>query len=210
MTRCLNVTVVARGTPLPRHCPLLLVADHVSWLGACALGSVEGMLFVTKAEVSGWPVMGRIAGGFGNFFHRRGNLRDAARVKDKIARALTAGWRATVFPEGTSGDGHQLMPFYPAMVQAAIDAGAMAQPVAIRYLDLDGRLNATVPFTGDQTLIDSLRRILREPAIIADLPFGNPLSAAARTRREITVSCHDLIAQTLGVPVSNTVADPWR
>jgi 1-acyl-sn-glycerol-3-phosphate acyltransferase len=80
------------------------------------------------------------------------------------------------------------MPFYPAMVQAAIDVGVMVQPVAIRYLDLEGRLNATVPFTGDQTFIDSLRRILREPAIIADLYFGNPLSAAVRTRRELTAS----------------------
>jgi 1-acyl-sn-glycerol-3-phosphate acyltransferase len=96
------------------------------------------------------------------------------------------------------------------MVQAAIDVGVMVQPVAIRYLDLEGRLNATVPFTGDQTFIDSLRRILREPAIIADLYFGNPLSAAARTRRELTASCHDFIAQTLGVPVSNTVAEQWR
>jgi 1-acyl-sn-glycerol-3-phosphate acyltransferase len=81
MARCLNVTVVARGTPLPRHCPLLLVANHVSWLDVCALGSVEGMLFVAKAEVAGWPVMGRIASGFGNFFHPRGNLRPASRIK---------------------------------------------------------------------------------------------------------------------------------
>lgn len=210
ITRSLEVAVVAKGASAPRGVPLLFVANHVSWLNVCALCSVDGALFVAKAEIAGWPVMGRITRGFGNFLHRRGSLRDAARVKDRIAAALRANWPVAVFPEGTTGDGRALMPFYPAMMQAAVDAQAIVQPVAIRYLDQHGALNAAVPFVGDQTFADSLSQILREPLIVAELTFGAPFSAAGRSRREITAMCHQFIARALRVAECRIASDPRR
>lgn len=208
MTRSLEVAVVVKGEPVPRGVPLMFVANHISWLDTCALCSVESALFVAKSEVAQWPIIGRIARNAGNFFHRRGGLRDAARVKDGIAAALRKNWPVAIFPEGTTGDGRALMPFFPAMMQAAVDASAMVQPVAIRYLDAEGMLNLAVPFVGDQTFVNSLGQILREPRIVAELTFGAPFSAAGRTRREITAMCHRFIARTLGVAECRITPDP--
>jgi hypothetical protein len=80
--------------------------------------------------------------------------------------------------------GSPLGPFYPALVQAAIDAGALVQAVAIRYRDSDGKPSLAAPFVGAQTFVNSLRKILREPTITAELRFGTPFTASGCTRRE--------------------------
>ena len=71
------------------------------------------------------------------------------------------------------------MPFYPALAQAAVDADTIVQPVAIRYRDQHGEPSAAAPFLGDQTFVDSLRAILQEPVIRAELFFGEPFPASA-------------------------------
>ena len=211
ITRDLGLAVVTKGPGRPAEGGgVLFVANHVSWLDICAIASLTGTLFVAKSEVASWPVIGRIAASFGNFLHERGNLLDVARVKRRVAGALHQNWRVTVFPEGTTGWGSALGPFYPALAQAAIDAGARVQPVAIRYWDAHGRPSQAAPFVGEQTFVNSLRGILREPGITAELHFGPPFAAAGRTRREITRITHRFIAEALGVDESRIAADPRR
>jgi 1-acyl-sn-glycerol-3-phosphate acyltransferase len=113
-----------------------------------------------------------------------------------------------VFPEGTTGTGAALMPFYPALAQAAVDAAAVVQTVAIRYLDAFGALNLAVPFIGDRTFVDSLGKIIGEREIIAEVSFSDPISVAGVTRREIMAQAQRLIADTLGVPASSLPPDP--
>ena len=206
--RSLNVTVVSHGALVPRSQPALLIANHVSWLDICTIGSIDGALFVAKAELARWPVMGAIATHHGNFFHRRGNIRDAARVKDCVAHALREGWRVVVFPEGTTSSGTALMPFYPALAQAAVDAKAVVQTVALRYLDSFGKLNSAVPFIGDQTFVNSLGKILDQRGIIAEITFGQPIAAAGATRRELIAEAQRAIAGALGVRAAHSRPDP--
>jgi len=206
----LNVRVVTRGRLCPELRSSMLVANHISWLDTCVLGSIRGARFVAKSEVRPWPVVGTTAHRLGNFFHIRGHFRDAARVKNRLAAALRAGDHIVVFPEGTTTDGCVLNPFYAALVQAAIDAQTTVQAVAIRYTDPDGRRNDAPAFIDDLTFVDSLRRILREPEIVAELTFGEPLPAARMTRRELTDKARDFIAGALGIPKVNAAASWGR
>jgi 1-acyl-sn-glycerol-3-phosphate acyltransferase len=210
MTRTLRIEVVTAGAPVTHAKGVLLIANHVSWLDICAIASLTGSRFVAKSELEDWPVIGRIATAFGTFLHERGNLRDAARVKDRVAAALRQGQTITIFPEGTTGWSSALLPFYPAFAQAAVDADAIVQPVAIGYRDLDGRPSVAAPFLGDQTFIDSLNKIMKETAIKAELNFGAPFAAAGRTRREITAMSHTFIARALGLKEARGRADPIR
>ncbi len=203
--------VTLTGSPASRASRgVLLIGNHVSWLDICVIASVTGATFVAKSEVARWPVIGRIATGFGAFLHERGDLMDVWRVKNTVATALRQGSPVVAFPEGTTGWSASLMPFYPALAQAAIDAGAIVQPVAIRYRDLHGQPSTAAPFLGDQTFVDSLNAILREPAICAELYFGEPFAASGRTRREITAIAQRFIARALGLHESRLVADPRR
>src|SRR5215470_9593270 len=80
------VHVEVRGARPLLAGPVLLVANHVSWLDVQALGAVAGTRFVAKSEVRDWPLVGMMAARFGTLFIRRGHRRDALRVKNEIAR----------------------------------------------------------------------------------------------------------------------------
>lgn len=197
--RALCVDVRIRGHVPAAGAPLLVVANHVSWLDSYALHTVSAARFVAKSEVSGWPLIGTIAACFDTVFLKRGCYRAAARTVGTLATALCAGRPAAVFPEGTTSAGDGLLPFYPAMFQAAVLSGARVQPVAIRYRDAGGAPTNAAAFVGEMTIFDSLRRLLREDHLTVELIFCAPLDPAGHTRRELAALARAAIAAALGI-----------
>lgn len=193
----LQVEVTARGHVPAPDAALLLVANHVSWLDSYALNTLNSSRFVAKSDVHGWPLIGTIAAGFGTMFLKRGCPRAAARMVAQLADLLSASQPVAVFPEGTTSDGSALLRFYPAMFQAAVRSGARVQPVAIRYRAADGRLTRAAAFVGDMSLADSLRLLLREPRLTAELIFCAPLDPSGRTRRELAALARAAIIAAL-------------
>lgn len=198
--RRLRVDVVVRGAPAAVRGPVLIVANHVSWLDVYALNTVAGSRYVAKAEVATWPLAGGITRGFRTVFIRRGSVRDAKRVKDVVATALRAGERFVVFPEGTTTDGAAVGRFHAAMFQAAVDAGVPVQAVAIRYRRDDGTRDHAAAFVGDMTFLESLRRVLARPTITVELTFGPVLRSDGRTRRELVRLAHGFVSLALVTP----------
>jgi 1-acyl-sn-glycerol-3-phosphate acyltransferase len=195
--RTLHVRVRRLGAA-PYDGPMLLVANHISWLDVYALNAlVGGPRSVAKSEVARWPFAGAIARGFGTFFHVRGSYRDAARVKNAVVLALRAGERVLVFPEGTTTEGGSVGRFHAALFQAAVDAGVPVQPVAIRYPMADGSLDPAASFVGEMTFVESLVRVLGRRRLEARLTFGPVLSSAGRTRRELAALSHAFVTLAL-------------
>jgi len=192
----MHVTGVSPADDRPR----LFVANHVSWLDVYALGAWWPARFVAKVETASWPLAGTIARRFDALFIVRGSFRDAARVKARVAAALAAGDSVVVFPEATTTDGTRLGRFHPAMFQAAIEAGAVIQPVAVRYRRPDGSLCLAAAFVGDDNFAASLCRVLREPAIQVEVHVGPALSPAGWTRRELAARAQAAVAGALGLP----------
>jgi 1-acyl-sn-glycerol-3-phosphate acyltransferase len=198
MLGVLRVEVRATGHVPPPDAAHLLVANHVSWLDSYALNTLSAARFVAKSEVRGWPLIGAIASGFGTVFLKRGCPRAAARAVAHLADVLSDGSPVAAFPEGTTSDGNRLRYFYPAMFQAAVRSGARVQPVAIRYRDGEGRPTSAADFIGDMSIFDSLRRLLREPRLTADLIFCAPLDPSGQTRRQLAAGARAAIAAALG------------
>ncbi len=199
LLRSVAVDVEIRGARPLLAGPVLLVANHVSWLDAQALGAVAGTRFVAKSEVRDWPVIGTMAARFGTLFIRRGHRRDAHRTKNAIAKLLVTGERIVVFPEGTTTDGTRVAPFYSALLQAAVDAAVPVQPVAIRYREADGAPSAAAAFIDDMSFADSLAQVLARPRLVAELTFGAPIWSADKSRRELAARCRSFIMQALGL-----------
>lgn len=195
----LKVRVRMRGS-LPKVTPVLLVANHVSWLDVYVLNCLVAARFIAKREVRGWPFVGSMAASFGTLFIRRGCPRDAHRVKEQVAAALRRGERVVVFPEGTTTDGSSLARFYPALFQAAVDAGAWVQPVAIRYRDAANRPTTAAAFIDDMDFMTSLGKVAAQPTLHADLVFGPQWPAFGRSRRELARESQGWIASALEVP----------
>ncbi len=198
MLAAIGVEVRIRGARPLLAGPVLLVANHVSWIDIQALGAVAGARFVAKSEVRDWPIVGTMAARLGTIFHRRGHRRDAMRVKNLLAKLLVTGERIVVFPEGTTTDGGRLERFHGALLQAAIDAAIPVQPVAIRHVERDGTASSAAAFIDDMSFADSLARILTRPAIVTELVFGPPIWAADKTRRQLADRCRAFVAGALG------------
>jgi 1-acyl-sn-glycerol-3-phosphate acyltransferase len=214
LLEALGLRVVVQGRALGEVGPILVVANHISWLDVCAVGTVSAAPFVAKAEMLGWPIVPSIPNLFEALFLVRTSLRDTARVKGEVAAKLREGKAVTIFPESTTSDGAALGRFYPALFQAAVESEAWVQPVAIRYRDADGVVTDAPAFLGDMTIIDSLRRILAEKAIVVELIFCEAIRATRYSRRELAGASHAAIAAALGFDcprLKEGIADQgWR
>lgn len=190
----------------------LMVANHVSWLDIFVLLARQPGVFVAKAEIRDWPVLGWLVAGVGTLFIERGNRASTRRTNEDIAAALQAGRTVTVFPEGRTTTGSRLAPFHSALLQSAIDAGVCVQPVGLRYLRPVGSLCEAADYIDDMSFLTSLWRIAGEPRIIAEVQPAPACATSGLHRRELALACENAIAAMLDLPPprsrTDTPADP--
>ena len=179
----LGVQLEVSGTPPPAG-PVLLVANHISWLDIVVLHAAGHCRFVSKSDVKHWPLVGTLATGAGTLYIERASRRDAMRVVHQMAQALKDGDILAVFPEGTTGDGTTVLPFHANLIQAPISAHAPVLPVALQFVD--GRTGApsrAVSYVGDESLLGSIWRTLCARELRALVVYGTPQVANNRDRR---------------------------
>lgn len=198
--RAHGLTVTAHGTPASGA---LYACNHISWLDIPLLGSqIDGVRFLSKSEVRGWPVIGWLAGKSATLFIQRGNgQQDATR---QIADALRDGHGVMLFAEGTTTNGLTLRRFHARLLQAAIEAGAPVQPVAIRYLDADGQPNPRVAYVDDESFMDTFWRIVAEEGLRAEVHFLPPITPDGLSRSEIATRAHRAVAHALDLDGEET------
>ncbi|MEM6971980.1 MAG: lysophospholipid acyltransferase family protein [Pseudomonadota bacterium] len=113
-----------------------LVANHCSWLDIFTLRACALMYFVSKAEVADWPGVGFVTKVAGTIFIER--RRSQAKAQEAVLRSrIAADQLLMFFPEGTSTDGMQVLPFKSSLFSAFYEEGEGAdlliQPVSLRY-----------------------------------------------------------------------------
>lgn len=187
---CAGITLQLRGRP-QRAGPVLLVANHHSWLDIPVLHAARYCRFISKSDLQDWPIVGTLATAAGTLYIGRESRRDALRMVTSMRDALLAGEVLAVFPEGQTGDGRALLPFHANLLQAALDAGAPVQPVGLRFLDGIGGATSDAPsFVGDESFLGSVWRTLKAPGITAVVHFGAPERALGRDRRAWSQALH--------------------
>lgn len=176
----------------------LLVANHISWLDIFVISAARPTAFVAKAEIGKWPLLGWLAGKVDTLFIVRGSRHHAQHIAHEMTARLQAGHSVAVFPEGTTSDGRQVMPFHAALLQPAISAAHPVQPLAIRYLGHNGDYTATPAYIGEISLGDSLHRTLAQRGIVAELVVLPALSGSAESgRRQLAQAAENAIRQVV-------------
>lgn len=198
MLRHLGLVVRWGGAPVPLAGPLLIVANHVSWLDILVVHACcPQARFVSKADVKHWPVIGRLTRATDTLFIERESKRDALRVVHHVAEALKAGDMLAVFPEGTTSDGDGVLPFHANLLQAAVTAGVPLQPLALRYADEVASPSRAAAYTGTTTLVRSVWSVVRARSLRVHVHVLPPVPAVGGGRRELAQRCRDDIARAL-------------
>lgn len=151
-----GLRVRTTGKRLRRN--VLFVANHTSWLDILALGGAARSSFVSKAEIRDAPLVGWLANQNQTIYVEREARRDVARQSQQLRESLLAGKPVTLFPEGTTGPGDQLLPFRPALMQALIPApeSLSVQPVLLDY----GEEAPRIAWKEGENGLHNFRRIL--------------------------------------------------
>lgn len=193
MLALLGITLELHGQP-PRSGPVLLVANHISWLDILVMHAACYCRFVSKSDVRHWPLIGTLASGGGTIYIERESRRDAMRVVHHVAESLQAGDVVAVFPEGTTSDGVALLPFHANLIQAAVSVHAPAQPVALSFIETATRAPSLTPcYIGDDTLVGSMWRTLSGPPLSVVVRYGEPQEAQGRDRRAWTADLRSAV-----------------
>ncbi|MGH8117009.1 MAG: lysophospholipid acyltransferase family protein [Rhodanobacteraceae bacterium] len=195
--RLFGVRVVRFGEPL--HDPVMFVANHGSWMDITVLHSQRPADFVAKSEIGRWPLVGWMARRGGTIFHRRGDMHSLAAVIERMAERLRGGRSVAAFPEGGAAPAGTLKVFHARILQAALDAAAPVQPVALRYLR-DGKASLEVLFASDESFLHNVFRVMATRSLTAEVHFLNPVHFdPAYGRRRMAETARAEIAQVLGL-----------
>ena len=118
-----------------------VVANHSSWLDIFTLNAAQRVYFVSKSEVAAWPGIGWLARATGTVFIKR-DRRQAKLQRDILSSRLQAGHKLLFFPEGTSTDGRQVLPFkstlFAALFEQSANSNIHVRPVSVVYKALKG------------------------------------------------------------------------
>jgi 1-acyl-sn-glycerol-3-phosphate acyltransferase len=195
--RLFGVRVERRGEPL--HDPVMFVANHGSWMDINVLHAIRPAGFVAKAEIDRWPLVGWMARRAGTIFHRRGNNQSLVAVMEVMADRLRAGYSIAAFPEGGTAPAGTLKVFHARILQAALDAAAPVQPVALRYLR-NGTPAPDMLFARGEGFLHNVARVLATRALTAEVHFLEPVPFDPEGgRRRMAETARAEIARVLGI-----------
>jgi len=177
----LGVKVVRQGEADPRS-PLLITANHLSWLDIVVISSLRPVSFIAKSEVAEWPVFGTLARLQRSVFVERQRRAKTAEANRAIASRLESGDALVLFAEGTTSDGTRVLPFRSALIGAAQsasgakDGASYIQPLNIAYPKIGGLPigRADHPFIawyGDMDLVPHLADLLTLPGLECRVTF---------------------------------------
>lgn len=110
-----------------------IISNHLGYVDGIVLGSVFPVIYVSKKEVRGWPLIGPWTALCGTVYIDRRRKDKIPLLVGEIARKLKQKANVLIFPEGTSTNGDQLLPFQSAHFAAALRAQAATVPVTLTY-----------------------------------------------------------------------------
>jgi len=200
----MRVTVIGE----PAKAPLLLAANHTSWLDITVLGGLmKPLSFVAKLEVASWPVLGTLARLQRTIFIDRTRRSHTGVVVETVGRRVANGEVVVLFAEGTTGDGNRVLPFRSALIGAAEAAAgttvATVQPVAISYVRTQGipvgrSDRPAIAWYGDMDFVAHFRRIISRGAVDVVVRFGEPIPfGPGSDRKRVAEQCFEAVRRMI-------------
>lgn len=211
----LGVTIHKQGY-LAEDKPVLLIANHTSWLDIPILSAVAPVSFVAKSEIGTWPFINWLAKLQGTVFVVRDQPRKAGNSAAEIMSRLRDGDHIVIFAEGTTSDGNQVLPFKSSLFAAAkprgegaqaMENGIYVQTMAVAYthqqgLALGRRGRPIVAWYGEMGIASHAWQFLKRGPLDVHVHIGAPVKLEDfKDRKQLAVftqkEVHETVAQIL-------------
>lgn len=160
--------------PAPREHGRLIVCNHRSAIDIVLMQSLFGGHLVSRADLSGWPLIGAAARAVGTIFLDRSSARSGAATLRTLEHWLREGRTVILFPEGTTFAGDEVRPFHAGSFVAAARGNAEIVPVGVAY-----EANSEAGFVGE-SFGAHLLRVSAAPTIRLAVTIGDPLPPPSR------------------------------
>lgn len=188
--RLLGIRLRVEGEVV-RDKPVLIVANHTSWLDIPVLSAVAPLSFVAKKEVGTWPFVRTLARLQRTVFVDRTRRTAVGETASEMLSRLADGDALVLFAEGTSSDGNRVLPFKTSLFaaakpgrktadQAGAGAGAVVQTLAIAYTHVHGvplsrSDRPLIGWYGDMEMAGHAWTLLKSGPIDVRISIGAPV-----------------------------------
>jgi 1-acyl-sn-glycerol-3-phosphate acyltransferase len=153
-----------------------VVSNHVSYLDILLYASIRPFVMVAKAEVSSWPGLGWLTKQAGTVYVvRGGSPATYPAVNRAMAEAYRSGLPVLFFPEGTTTNGSEVLPFRRGLFHSVLNEGVPLETAALRYVCDDPEVSVAddVCWWGDALLAPHLWRLGGVCGVRATIRFGD-------------------------------------
>lgn len=182
--------------------PVLVVANHVSWLDIPVLSALAPLSFIAKKEVGSWPVVSSLARLQRTVFVDRERRTTVGQVASEMSKRFAAGDTLVLFAEGTSTDGNRVLPFKSALFSAAFaddSPDLCVQTLSLTYTRLHGiplgRADRNlVGWYGDMDMASHAWELLKAGPLDARIVIGEPVSLKDfHSRKQLAVHTEAIV-----------------
>jgi 1-acyl-sn-glycerol-3-phosphate acyltransferase len=194
--RIFNFSATVTG-PIPQQG--LLVSNHLSYLDILVLSSITPAVFVSKAEVRQWPLFGWLASLAGTVFVNRERRTQVGQTNQEIEQALAEQALVVLFPEGTSSDGKQLLPFKTSLLEPVARDPHDIATCWLHYELTDGDASQEVCYWGDHMFFTHLMNMVGKRSIHAEVRFGT-FKKETTDRKELAKQLNAAVAMLQDKP----------
>lgn len=174
---------------IARDRPVLVVANHSSWLDIPVLSAVAPVSFIAKKEVGGWPFVSQLARLQRSVFVDRTRRTAVGETTSEMSQRLAAGDALVLFAEGTSTDGNRVLPLRTSLFGAVLPGtkgdqvphDAMVQTCAVVYGHLHGLPigradRSSVGWYGDMEMGGHAWNLLKAGPLDVRIVIGPPVA----------------------------------
>ena len=179
--------------------PVAVVSNHLSYLDILLFSAARPFVMVAKSEVKRWPLLGRLTAQAGTVYvDRGGGPTTYPGVNAAMAEAYKSGLPVLFFPEGTTTDGNEVLPFRRGLFHSVLDNGVKVKTAALRYEIGDGNGAATVEndvcWWGDAYFGPHIFKCLGLKGVKARIRFEDEV-VSGKDRFELSEGARERVAQ---------------
>lgn len=174
-----NITVEVKNPP-PSEDVCLLVGNHIGFIDILSIASTGPICFVTSKEMHETPVLGLLTEMGGCMYVERRRRANIVNEMQEMAAEMRKGFRVLLYPEATSTNGEQVLPFKKTLIMSAAYAGCPIRPYVFNFKSVN---NGEVEFKhqdylcwyGDQSFVGALWRSLQLNSLHVEIEFLEPI-----------------------------------